>query len=110
MTALALVKAYIQRNKIFVFKSGHHGGLSSFGKDSKVIANTMKASHHWIDLPYTDIEILTAAIAEHKDDLAYISLNSCKAHQVAFQQICNSFEHFDPKPYKWAQFRCLIML
>ena len=74
MTALALVKAYTKRETIIVFKGGYHGGLASFGKDSKVIANTMNASHKWIVLPYNDVDALRVAVEEHKDDLACIFL------------------------------------
>jgi glutamate-1-semialdehyde 2,1-aminomutase len=74
MTALGVVKAYTQRETIIVFKGGYHGGLASFGKDSKVIANTMNAPHKWIVLPYNDIDALKAAVEEHKDDLACIFL------------------------------------
>lgn len=57
-----------------MFKGGYHGGLASFGKDSKVIANTMNAPHKWIVLPYNDVDALKAAVEEHKDDLACIFL------------------------------------
>jgi glutamate-1-semialdehyde 2,1-aminomutase len=74
MTALALVKAYTQRETIIVFKGGYHGGLASFGKDSKVIANTMNAPHKWMILPYNDVDALNAAVEEYKDDLACVFL------------------------------------
>ena len=56
--------ANIYRNRLY------HGGLASFGKDSKIIAYTMNALHNWIILPYNDIDALTAAVEEHRDDLA----------------------------------------
>lgn len=51
LTALALVKSYTQRNTILVFQGGYHGGLVSFGKDFKIIANTMNAPHKFVIAP-----------------------------------------------------------
>jgi glutamate-1-semialdehyde 2,1-aminomutase len=74
MTALGLIKAYTKRETIIVFKGGYHGGLASFGKDEKIKANTMNSPHKWVVLPYNDIEALSQAVEEHKDDLACIML------------------------------------
>jgi glutamate-1-semialdehyde 2,1-aminomutase len=74
LTALALVKSYTQRNTILVFQGGYHGGLASFGKDSKITANTMNAPHKFVVAPYNDIDALTAIVEEHESDLACIFL------------------------------------
>ena len=74
MTALALVKAYTQRSTIIVFQGGYHGGLASFGKDSKITANTMNAPHKFVVAPYNNVDTLSKMVEEHKDDLACIFL------------------------------------
>lgn len=90
LTALALVKSYTQRNTILVFQGGYHGGLASFGKDSKITANTMNAPHKFVVAPYNDISALVKIVQEYKDDLACIFLelmqgsSGCLPADVAF--------------------------
>ncbi|KAL3427433.1 aminotransferase class-iii [Phlyctema vagabunda] len=71
MTALALVRAYTERDTIMVFKGGYHGGLAAFGK---LEGKTMNAPHKFVIGPYNDISGMSAMVEEHKADLACIFL------------------------------------